>query len=268
MPNQNAWLELEWEQWKDTAGTLHMLTQIAGKTRLALTPIQNHWWNVPLYVTSRGLTTSAMPVRKDNRLLDIEFDFVAHELVLRCSSGRMARIALRPQTVAAFFTEYRNVLASLDVTVDIDPLPVEVKDPIRFDQDTTRASYDPEAVSRFWRILCQADTLFKRFSTNFYGKISPVHFFWGSFDLAVTRFNGRRAPARPGADPYTGGSLFSRVHQRWFLARERRIRPSGFLFLRRAGPTRPERDGPDRTRQVQSGSRRVSTGLRRCPKQP
>jgi Family of unknown function (DUF5996) len=200
MPDSKTWPELEWEQWKDTAETLHMYMQIVGKTKVALTPVQNHWWNVPFYVTPRGLTTSAMPVPKDSRLLDIEFDFLAHELVFRCSSGRIQRLALRPQTVAAFFTEYQVVLADMDVRVEIHPTPVEVKDPIRFDEDTTHKSYDTAAVLRFWRILVQADTLFKRFSTNFYGKISPVHFFWGSFDLAVARFNGRRAPARPGAD--------------------------------------------------------------------
>ncbi len=200
MPHIEIWPELDWQQWKDTAETLHMIMQIVGKTKVALTPIQNHWWNVPFYVTPRGLTTSAMPVPKGNRLLDIEFDFLVHELQFRCSSGRVERIVLRPQTVAAFFTEYQAALAALDVEAAIDPTPVEVKDPIRCDQDTTHKSYDAAAVLRFWQILCQADRLFKRFSTNFYGKISPVHFFWGSFDLAVTRFNGRRAPTRPGAD--------------------------------------------------------------------
>jgi hypothetical protein len=193
------WPTLDWEQWKDTAGTLHMFMQIVGKTRVALTPVQNHWWNVPLYVTARGLSTSAMPL-PGSKLLDIEFDFIGHELVFRRSTGQTKRMALQPQTVAAFFAEYQNVLSELDVKVHIDPLPVEVKDPVRFDEDTTHRSYDSAAVFRFWRILGRADTLFKRFSTNFYGKISPVHFFWGSFDLAVTRFNGRRAPARPGAD--------------------------------------------------------------------
>jgi hypothetical protein len=194
-----TWPQLDWEQWKDTADTLHMFMQIVGKTRLALTPIQNHWWNVPLYLTARGLSTSAMPIPSGG-LVDIEFDFIAHELVFRLSSGRVERLALRPQTVAAFFAQYLSMLDSLGVKTDIDPMPVELKDPIHFAQDTTHKSYDAEAASRFWQILSQADLLFKRFSTNFLGKISPVHFFWGSFDLAVTRFNGRRAPARPGAD--------------------------------------------------------------------
>ena len=195
----NTWPELEWEQWKDTADTLHMFMQIVGKTRVGLTPIQNHWWNVPFYLTARGLTTSAMPVSAGG-LLDIEFDFIQQELVFRRSSGEMERLGLRPQTVAAFFSEYQAKLAKLGVDLEIDPKPVELKEPIRFHEDTAHKSYDADAVLRFWQILGNADTLLKRFSTNFYGKISPVHFFWGSLDLAVTRFNGRRAAARRGAD--------------------------------------------------------------------
>jgi hypothetical protein len=196
---KNAWPELDWEQWKDTAETLHMFTQIVGKTRVELTPVQNHWWNVPLYVTARGLTTSVMPL-PDGRLLDIEFDFIAHELVFRTSAGQVEKLPLRPQSVAEFFSDYKQVLARLAVDIEINPTPVEIANPIRFDEDTVHKSYDASAASRFWQILGHADRLFKRFSTNFYGKISPVHFFWGSFDLAVTRFNGRRALARPGAD--------------------------------------------------------------------
>ncbi len=192
------WPELDWNQWKDTVETLHMYTQIVGKTRLALTPLQNHWWNVPLYVTTRGLSTSVMPIA--NGGLDIEFDFIGNELVFRCNSGQIERMALRPQSVAAFFAEYMDVLAKFSVHPKIYTLPVECPNPIKFSADTLHCSYDSDAVLRFWRILGKADTLFKRFSTNFYGKISPVHFFWGSFDLAVTRFNGRKAPPRPGAD--------------------------------------------------------------------
>jgi hypothetical protein len=197
--DEDAWPELGWEQWKDTANTLHMFMQIVGKTRLALTPIQNHWWNVPFYITARGLSTSAMPIPTGG-ILDIEFDFLAHELVFRSSSGQIERQTLRPQTVAAFFSEYLATLTALGVEVRLDPMPVELKNPIPFHHDTVHKSYDADAVLRFWRILCRVDTLLKRFATNFYGKISPVHFFWGSFDLAVTRFNGRRAPARLGAD--------------------------------------------------------------------
>ena len=197
--NDNTWPELDWEQWKDTAETLHMFMQIVGKTRVALTPTQNHWWNVPFYVTARGLSTSVMPMPTGG-LLDIEFDFIAHELVFRRNSGQIERLALRPQTVAAFFVEYLDTLTSLGVKLDINPLPVEIKEPIRFDQDTVHKSYDADAVLCFWQLLSHADRLLKRFSTSFYGKISPVHFFWGAMDLAVTRFNGRRAPTRPGAD--------------------------------------------------------------------
>jgi len=200
LPDLGEWPALEWEQWKDTADTLHMYTQIVGKTRLALTPVQNHWWNVPLYVTARGLSTSAVPVG-GGRLLDIEFDFLSHELVCRKSDGETRKFALRPMPVADFFAEFLRTLTAIGVKVEIDPTPVEVVNPIRFDRDTVHASYDQDAVNRFWRVLIIADTLFKRFSTNFYGKISPVHFFWGSFDLAVTRFNGSKAPPRPGADP-------------------------------------------------------------------
>ncbi|MGA8599171.1 MAG: DUF5996 family protein [Bryobacteraceae bacterium] len=193
------WPPLDWEQWKDTAETLHMYMQIVGKTRLGLTPIQNHWWNIAFYLTARGLTTSAMPADR-GMLLDIEFDFVSHELVCRTSRGEIRKMPLRPVSVAQFFEEFIKTLVSLGVPVKIDPTPVEVANPIRYDVDSVHSSYDSDAVSRFWHVLRIADTLLKRFSTNFYGKISPVHFFWGSFDLAATRFNGKRAPARPGAD--------------------------------------------------------------------
>jgi Family of unknown function (DUF5996) len=199
LPDLGEWPVLEWEQWKNTAETLHMFTQVVGKTRLALTPIQNHWWNVPLYLTVRGLSTSVMPVG-NGRWLDVEFDFVSHELVCRCSDGQSRTLNLRPMTVAEFFTEFFRALKELEVEVEIDPIPAEIPNPIPLNRDTVHTSYDKDAVERFWRALLIADTLFKRFSTNFYGKISPVHFFWGSFDLAVSRFNGKKAPPRPGAD--------------------------------------------------------------------
>ncbi len=199
LPDLGAWPTLAWGEWQETADTLHMCMQIVGKTRLALTPLQNHWWNTTFFLTARGLTTSAMPI-EGGRLLDIEFDLWSHEVVCRTSSGAVGRIVLRPVPVAQFFSEFFGTLASLGVEVHIDPRPVEVSNPIRCDLDTTHCSYDSDAVSRFWHTLRIADALLKRFSTNFYGKISPVHFFWGSFDLAVTRFNGKRAPARPGAD--------------------------------------------------------------------
>ena len=195
------WPVLPWEEWKETATTLHMWMQIVGKTRLALTPLENHWWNVPLYVTPRGLSTRSMPHHDD--LFDIEFDFVDHRLNVRVSSGKSNSIALRPQSVAAFYAEYLDLLGQLDIAVKINPKPVEVASPIPFAEDRQHASYDKDSAHRFWRILQRSDTIFKRFRAGFLGKSSPVHFFWGSFDLAVTRFSGRPAPPRPGADAIT-----------------------------------------------------------------
>ena len=196
--NGMQWPALPWEEWADTANTLHMWTQIVGKTRLALTPLQNHWWNVPLYVTARGLGTSAMACGDD--VLDVEFDFVAHVLHLRLGSGRDHVLPLRAQTVAEFYGEYMDCLKELGVSVEIWPMPVEVANPVRFDLDTKHRSYDPEYAHRFWRVLVGAEKVFRAFGTGFLGKVSPVHFFWGSFDLAVTRFSGRVAPPREGAD--------------------------------------------------------------------
>ena len=195
------WPALPWPEWEATASTLHMWTQIVGKTRLALSPLQAHWWNVPLYVTARGLNIAAMPV--PNGVLEIEFDFADHQLLFRMSSGARLSVPLRPQSVADFYREYQGCLSQLGVSVRINPVPVEIKDPIPFAKDTQHASYDTEYVRRFWRVLMHATTLFQRFSSGFLGKVSPVHFFWGSFDLAVTRFSGRRASERQGADAIT-----------------------------------------------------------------
>jgi len=197
----NPWPELDWSAWERTASTLHMWTQIVGKVRLALSPMQAHWWNVALYVSARGLSTSAMPTAGE--MLDIEFDFVSHELHFRLSTGATLSIPLRAQTVADFYLEFQQCLTLLGVDARIHPMPVEIKDPIRFDLDTKHASYDPEYAHRFWRVLVNVDQIFQKFSSAFTGKISPVHFFWGSFDLAVTRFSGKRAPERPGADAVT-----------------------------------------------------------------
>jgi hypothetical protein len=193
-----AWPSLVWDEWAETANTLHMWTQIVGKTRLALTPLQNHWWNVPLYVTAHGLGTSAMPYNDD--VLDIEFDFVSHQLHFRLGSGQGLSVPLRAQSVADFYKEYLGCLASLGVQVKIDPMPCELANPIRFDLDTEHKSYDAEYVQRFWRMLVSAEKAFREWGTGFLGKVSPVHFFWGSFDFAVTRFSGRPAPPRAGAD--------------------------------------------------------------------
>jgi hypothetical protein len=192
------WPALHWEEWADTADTLHMWTQIVGKTRLALTPLQNHWWNVPLYVTARGLGTSAMTC--GDYVLDVEFDFVAHVLHMRLGTGAERTMKLRPQTVADFYREYMDCLKELGAEVTIWPMPVEVANPIRFDLDTEHKSYDAEYAHRFWQVLVSAERVFRAWGTGFMGKVSPVHFFWGSFDLAVTRFSGRPAPPRPGAD--------------------------------------------------------------------
>src|SRR5665213_230783 len=198
MLTQDLWPELRWDEWSATAETLHMWTQIVGKTRLALSPLQAHWWNVPLYVSARGLSTSAMPY--GDEMLEVEFDFVSHDLRYMLSSGAMLSTPLRAQSVAEFYSEYRRSLAALGVAVQIDSLPCELKTPIRFEEDTQHAAYDAEAAHRFWRVLVRADRIFQEFSKGFIGKVSPVHFFWGSFDLAVTRFSGRRAPERPELD--------------------------------------------------------------------
>jgi hypothetical protein len=199
--DQRLWPDLPWEAWEPTASTLHMWTQIVGKTRLALSPLQPHWWNVPLYVSARGLSTSAMPYQGE--MLEIEFDFVSHDLRFRLSSGAMISVPLRPQSVADFYQEFERCLAAMGVSVPIHPVPVEISNPIPFPEDQQHASYDAEYAHRVWRALVHVDDLFQRFSSRFVGKISPVHFFWGSFDLAVTRFSGRPAPPRQGADRVT-----------------------------------------------------------------
>lgn len=198
---QDVWPELQWERWSATADTLHMWTQIVGKTRLALSPLQAHWWNVPLYVSARGLSTAAMPYGAE--FLEIEFDFVSHALHFRSSTGASASTPLRAQSVADFYAEFQKILSDLGVSVTLYGTPVELAHPIPFAQDVEHASYDPDAAHRFWRVLMRADQVFQKFSSGFIGKVSPVHFFWGSFDLAVTRFSGRPAPPRDGADPIT-----------------------------------------------------------------
>jgi hypothetical protein len=195
------WPELPLDEWQDTYATLHMYTQIIGKVRLALAPKENQWWHVPLYVNARGLTTSPMPLGE--RTLEIAFDFLEHNLVFESSDGERRLLALLPRTVAHFYADTCAILEQLGVHAPIYPVPVEVKDPIPFAEDSIHRAYDSAYVERFFHVLARFDLLFKRFRAGFRGKCSPVHFFWGSFDLAVTRFSGRRAPARPGADPIT-----------------------------------------------------------------
>jgi hypothetical protein len=199
--NLNTWPELPLDAWQDTYATLHMWTQIVGKVRLALSPRVNHWWEVPLYVNARGLTTSAIPC--GDGIFEIRFDFIDHKLEIDTSWGSRKILPLKPQSVAAFYAEFMSALKSLGIEVKIWPMPVEVPNPVPCDRDTQHASYDAEYVHRFWQILIVSANIFEEFRAGFLGKNSPVHFFWGSFDLAVTRFSGRRAPERPGADLIT-----------------------------------------------------------------
>jgi hypothetical protein len=193
------WPELSYPRWRDTAATLQLWTQIIGKVRLALTPWVNHSWQVPLYVTARGLATSPIPMQ--NEIFEIEFDFIGHQLLTRTSTGLQRALALGPQAVAEFYGRVETMLSGLGIAVDIHQMPNELPDPIPFSKDRTHRSYDAAAAHAFWRVLIQADRILKRFRTSFIGKASPVHFFWGSFDLAATRFSGRTAPPHPGGVP-------------------------------------------------------------------
>lgn len=201
MRDTEAWPALPLEAWRETRDTLHMWTQIVGKIRLKLTPHVNHWWEVPFYLTSRGLTTTPIPY--GDGTFDAAFDFVDHVLALQTSSGRTETIALRPRSVADFYHDVIGTLQRLAIDVRIWTKPSEYPNPIRFEEDRRHASYDAAYAHRFWRILLRADTILKEFRGRFIGKASPVHFFWGGFDLAVTRFSGRRAPPIEGADSMT-----------------------------------------------------------------
>jgi len=192
---------LPFDSWKDTLATLHMWAQIIGKVRLKLCPLVNHWWNVPFYVTARGMTTSAVPYQQ--RAIEVEFDFIEHKLAIETSEGRVVIMALEAQSVAQFYKNFMAALEELGVSVHIWTMPCEVPDPTPFERDNVHAAYDPVAVHKFWHMLVWVDQIFKEFRAGFQGKASPVHFFWGSFDLAVTRFSGRAAPERPGADSIT-----------------------------------------------------------------
>ena len=195
----DAWPRLPLGEWSDTRDTLHLWTQIVGKTRLALAPMVNHWWNVPLYVSARGLTTSRIPYGTAG--FSVELDFLDHQLRILRDDGREWSMALAPRSVADFYAAYMSGLRSLGIDVQIWPVPVEIADGIPFAKDETHASYEPDAAQRFWRSLAQAARVLEIFRGRFLGKSSPVHFFWGSFDLACTRFNGARAPQHPGGVP-------------------------------------------------------------------
>ena len=198
--SQPPWPELPTAAWRDTYATLHLWTQIVGKIRLSKAPWLNHSWHVALYVTPRGLTTS--PVPDGTRTFQIDLDFIDHVLRISTSDGAKRQFALPGKSVASFYAATMMTLTELDISVTIDEMPNELPDPVRFSEDNVHASYDPEAIKRFLQILVNCDRVFKQFRTGFLGKASPVHFFWGSFDLAVTRFSGRRAPRHPGGVPY------------------------------------------------------------------
>jgi Family of unknown function (DUF5996) len=201
LQKDQAWPPLPLPEWSGTCDTLHMWTQVVGKVRLALSPLVNHWWEVPLYVSARGLTTSPIPYSLG--IFEVEFDFLDHLLRIVTSRGETKTMNLVPRSVARFYEEFMNTLSSLGIEAKLWPMPVEVPNPIRFDRDTTHAGYDPQYANRFWRVLVSIDTILKEFRARFIGKASPVHFFWGSFDMATSRFSGRRAPERPGADAVT-----------------------------------------------------------------
>jgi hypothetical protein len=201
MPSSAAdsWPELPYVAWRDTCATLHRWTQVVGKVRLVLTPWLNHSWHVTLYVSARGLTTS--PIAVDGRDVSIEFDFIDHVLWLRTSDGHYRQVVLRPMSVAEFYADVMVALSALGIAVRINEMPNEIPDAVPFSADRTHASYDRDFVNRFFRVLVRSHDAFSHFRTAFLGKASPVHFFWGSFDLAVTRFSGRRAPQHPGGVP-------------------------------------------------------------------
>ena len=194
------WLPLPLREWQDTQIGLQLRTQIVGKTRLALAPMQNHWWQVALYVTTRGLGTSPMPYR--GRSLEIDFDFLEHALVARTSDGAVRSLPLRPQPIAEFFRDYQAMLHELGADVHIWSMPQEIADPVPFVQDQGHAAYDRDAVARLFQVLCRVDRLLKAFRGRFLGKSSPSHFWWGGFDIACTRFSGRPAPQHPGGIPH------------------------------------------------------------------
>jgi hypothetical protein len=198
-PDTEAWPALPLEKWSDTYATLHLWTQIVGKIRHTLSPRVNHCWSDTLYVTARGLTTSTIP--SGTRVFEIDFDFMEHRLVVRTAEGAIGVVALRPQSVAAFYAGLWSQLERLGLEIRIDPKPNEVAEPVAFAEDERHASYDADYANRFWRVLVQSDRVFKQFRARFTGKCSPVHFFWGAPDLAVTRFSGRVAPQHPGGIP-------------------------------------------------------------------
>jgi hypothetical protein len=193
------WPELPVEEWADTIEALHLWTQIVGKVRLAYSPWLNHSWGVPLYVSTRGLRTSIIPYSAES--VELEFDLIADQLVIDTTTGERRTVALRPQSVAEFYDAVRHAMSDVGMPVTINPMPSEIPDAVPFDEDTRPRAYVPEHATALWRALLQADRVMTRFRAGFKGKASPVHFFWGSFDLAATRFSGRTAPPHPGGIP-------------------------------------------------------------------
>ena len=191
-----SWPQLPLEAWQDTCSTLHLWSQIIGKIRLAFAPLVNHWWQVPFYMTSRGWTTSPIPYKEN--IFQIDFDFIDHQIQITTNRGDFRSLELKPRSVSDFYRETIEILHSLGIEVHLWTTPVELQERIPFEQDNTHSSYDPEYAQRHWRVLVQVDRVLKEFRSHFLGKVSPVHFFWGAFDLAVTRFSGRRAPDHPG----------------------------------------------------------------------
>ena len=210
MASHPSWPDLPLSAWSDTCETLHRWTQVVGKVRMVLTPLVNHWWNVTLYVTSRGLTTSPIPA--DGCTFELLFDFHNHQLIFETSDGAVEQLALAPMSVARFYSEVTDRLGRLGIKIHIWTMPSEIEHAVPFDQDHTHAQYDPVMVRRFWEALVQADRVFKNFRSRFIGKVSPVHFFWGSFDLAVTRFSGRRAPPPGGVSPNIAGWVMAEAY--------------------------------------------------------
>ena len=270
------WPELPLAAWADTCATLHLWTQVVGKIRLAHAPMVNHWWQVALYVTSRGLTTSPIPYGA--RSFQIDFDFIDHRLEIRTSNGEIEAFALGPRSVADFYLEVMARLRGLGLETRIWTMPVEIEGAIPFDRDREHSAYDPQYVHRFWRILVQVDRLFTLFRSSFIGKVSPVHFFWGSFDLAVTRFSGRTAPRLESDSPNLGRWVMQEAYSHEvsscrLLARQWRLRPAGLLqlCLSRAGAFRRGSDDSldvlrFRSRPVHPALRHGASGFlaRRC----
>lgn len=248
-----SWPALPLESWQDTCATLQLWTQMAGKVVLGLTPLVNHWWNIPLHVTARGLTTLRIPY--GHGAFELRFDFLRHELMLETSDGLVKSLPLAPRSVADFYQEFLSMLRSAKIEVKIWRMPVEIPNPIPFDQDRVHKSYDPASAEKFWRILLSADAVLRQFRAGFIGKCSPVHFFWGSFDLAVTRFSGRRAPERPGADAVTREAYSHEVSSVGFWPGTLGVKDAAFYSY-----TAPEPEG-FRTARVRPSAASYDTQL-------